>query len=108
MAYGKDSPYRNLLKETSSIMLIDVTFYNSMFHMVELDANVPYRKKLNSNLEKNNLNYLLEKKITYTLITQNLKSKKIKRLIKKSLLINCKLNLLTTNLYIRELSNFKI
>lgn len=44
-AYGKNSPYRQLLNKDSHIMLIDVTFfYNSMFHMAELDAKVPYRK----------------------------------------------------------------
>ncbi len=44
LAYGKDSPYRKLLNQNTSIMLLDVTFfYNSMFHMAELDANVPYR-----------------------------------------------------------------
>ena len=44
-AYGKNSPYRQLLNKDSHVMLIDVTFfYNSMFHMAELDAKVPYRK----------------------------------------------------------------
>lgn len=48
LAYGPESPYRNLLNENTCIILIDVTFfYLSMLHMVELDAKVPYRKFIN-------------------------------------------------------------
>lgn len=44
VAYGIDSPYRKLLNMNTYVMLIDVDFYyNSMFHMSELDARVPYR-----------------------------------------------------------------
>lgn len=44
LAYGPESPYRNLLNKNTYIILIDVTFfYLSMLHMTELDAKVPYR-----------------------------------------------------------------
>ena len=58
LAYGKDS-YRKLLNQNTSIMLLDVTFfYNSMFHMVELDANVPYRNFKKLLIIKKNFNCL--------------------------------------------------
>jgi aminoglycoside N3'-acetyltransferase len=62
IAYGNNSPYRKLLKSNTYIMLLDVNFYyNSMFHMAEFDAKVPYRKFIN--FKKN--------KKTYTLFARN-------------------------------------
>lgn len=85
LAYGKNSPYRKLLKFNTSIMLIDVNFfYNSMFHMVELDAKVPYRKNLKFKFGGKQFELFARKKnnlfIDYSRFE---KVKKIKKLIKQ-------------------------
>ena len=85
MAYGKNSPYRKLLKLDTAIMLLDVTFfYNSMFHMVELDARVPYRKLLKFKFNKKIFQLYARKKESLFLdYAKFQKNKKILRLIKK-------------------------
>jgi len=85
LAYGKNSPYRKLLKLDTAIMLLDVTFfYNSMFHMVELDARVPYRKLLKFKSNKKIFQLYARKKESLFLdYAKFQKNKKILRLIKK-------------------------
>ena len=84
LAYGNKSPYRKLLKKKTLIILLDVTFfYLSMFHMVELDAKVPYRKikKFNFNGKIYNL-FARDPKGIFLDYNKFSHQKKIKKLLK--------------------------
>ena len=85
LAYGSNSPYRHLLDKNTSVMLIDVTFfYNSMFHMVELDTKVPYRKKIDFKFNKKIFTLFARKKKNLFLDYSKFeKEKEIKKIIKK-------------------------
>jgi aminoglycoside N3'-acetyltransferase len=85
LAYGSNSPYRLLLNQNTSVMLIDVTFfYNSMFHMVELDTKVPYRKKINFKFNKKIFALFARKKNSLFLDYSRFeKEKEIKKIIKR-------------------------